>query len=89
LSEDGILSIHLKHRQGQESRIKKGVPALTQDSPLLETDFIGPCQREFLHTDQIYTLTKKKMGILMILIEYVLIFSVLIHTHLYAYTHKV
>lgn len=30
LSENGIMSIRLRRKQGQERRIKKGVPALAQ-----------------------------------------------------------
>ena len=55
------MSIYLRHKQGQERRIKKGFPALTEDCPLLETDFIGPCHTGFLHTVQIYTLPKKNV----------------------------
>lgn len=56
------MSICLRHKQGQERRIKKGVPALTQGCV----------------TQSRFALCQKQMCFLKNLTEHVLIFSVLV-----------
>lgn len=57
LSEDGIMNVYQRHKQGQERRIKEfRIKALTQYYSLLECDFIAPCHVRLLHAVQIFSL---------------------------------